>query len=124
MFQVTREIDFCYGHRVVGDPDCCHLHGHNGRAVLTLESEHLDSLGMVLDFSEIKRVVARWIDEHLDHHMVLWRGDPAVPHLQALGEPLFLTDEPPTRESIAAVIRDFTAQSGFPVVDCQLVDSL
>ena len=124
MFQVTREIDFCYGHRVPDDPDCRHLHGHNGRAVITLQAEQLDELGMVLDFSEIKQVVASWIDEHLDHHMILWREDPAVPYLQELQEPLFLTDEPPTRESIAQTIFQFTRDQGFPIVDCTLVDSL
>ena len=64
MFQVTREIDFCYGHRLLNyNGKCRHLHGHNGRAVITIESAGLDELGMVMDFTEIKRVVSTWIDE-------------------------------------------------------------
>ena len=52
MYQVTREIDFCYGHRLLNyDGKCRHLHGHNGRAVLTLAAPELDGLGMVMDFS-------------------------------------------------------------------------
>ena len=48
MFQVTREIRFCYGHRLLNyDGKCRHLHGHNGRAVITLQAEELDTLGMV-----------------------------------------------------------------------------
>lgn len=124
MFQVTREIDFCFGHRVMGAADCGQLHGHNGRAVITLESESLDSLGMVLDFSEIKRVVSAWIDEHLDHRMILADDDPARSELEHLGEPLFITPNPPTRDEIAAQIFAFTRDAGFPIVRCEVVDTV
>ncbi|MFZ5829238.1 MAG: 6-pyruvoyl trahydropterin synthase family protein [Planctomycetota bacterium] len=121
MFQVTREIDFCYGHRLLNySGKCRHLHGHNGLLVITIESDRLDERGMVLDFSEIKRVVAGWIDEHLDHRMVLHRDDPAVPALKKLGEPLFLLDRNPTAENIARVIFEFTREQGFPVVEVRL----
>jgi 6-pyruvoyltetrahydropterin/6-carboxytetrahydropterin synthase len=121
MFRVTRQIDFCYGHRLLNYAGKCrHLHGHNGRAVITLESKGLDELGMVMDFSTIKTTVSRWIDETLDHRMILHRDDPAVAALRALGEPLFLVDENPTAENIAKLIYDFTAQRGFPVAEVRL----
>jgi 6-pyruvoyltetrahydropterin/6-carboxytetrahydropterin synthase len=121
MFRVTREIDFCYGHRLLNyDGKCRYLHGHNGRAVIVLESSTLDARGMVLDFSDIKRVVSRWIDEHLDHRMILRRDDPAVPALEKLGEPLYLIDANPTAENIAKLIFEFTAGQGFPVVETHL----
>jgi 6-pyruvoyltetrahydropterin/6-carboxytetrahydropterin synthase len=121
MFRVTREIDFCYGHRLLNyDGKCRHLHGHNGRAVIVLESPKLDGRGMVLDFSDIKRVVSRWIDETLDHRMILCRDDPAVPSLKQLGEPLHLIDSNPTAENIAKLIFDFTASQGFPIVETHL----
>jgi len=75
---------------------------------------------MVLDFSLIKNVVSRWIDENLDHRMILHRDDPAVPTLQTLGEPLFLIDHNPTAENIARLIFDFTAQAGFPIIQVEL----
>jgi 6-pyruvoyltetrahydropterin/6-carboxytetrahydropterin synthase len=121
MFRVTREIDFCYGHRLLNyDGKCRHLHGHNGRAVIVLEAPTLDQRGMVLDFTDIKRVVSQWIDETLDHRMILCRADPAVPVLQKLGEPLYLIDTNPTAENIAKLIFEFTAQRGFPVVETHL----
>jgi 6-pyruvoyltetrahydropterin/6-carboxytetrahydropterin synthase len=121
MFRVTREIDFCYGHRLLNyDGKCRHLHGHNGRAVIVLESPELDARGMVLDFTDIKQVVSQWIDETLDHRMILCRDDPAVPVLKQLGEPLYLIDANPTAENIAKLIFDFTAQRGFPVVETHL----
>lgn len=121
MFRVTREIDFCYGHRLLNyDGKCKYLHGHNGRAVIAIEAAELDRRGMVLDFSDIKRVVSQWIDENLDHRMLLQRSDPAVAPLSALGEPMFLMDANPTAENIAKLIFDFTAEQGFPIVECRL----
>jgi 6-pyruvoyltetrahydropterin/6-carboxytetrahydropterin synthase len=121
MFRVSREIDFCYGHRLLNyDGKCKYLHGHNGRAIITIESATLDDRGMVLDFSDIKRVVSTWIDEQLDHRMLLQKTDPVVPLLEKMGEPLFLMDANPTAENIARLIYDFTASRGFPIVECQL----
>jgi 6-pyruvoyltetrahydropterin/6-carboxytetrahydropterin synthase len=121
MFRVTREIDFCYGHRLLDyNGKCRHLHGHNGRAVIVIESDKLDERGMVLDFSDIKRVVSHWIDENLDHRMILRRDDPAVAVLEKLGEPLYLVDENPTAENIAKLIFEFTAKQGFPIVEAHL----
>ncbi len=121
MFRVTREIDFCYGHRLLNyDGKCKHLHGHNGRAVITIESEQLDERGMVLDFSDIKRVVSNWIDENLDHRMILHREDPARESLEKLGEPVFLVDVNPTAENIARLIFEYAKSQGFPIVECRL----
>ena len=120
-FRVSREIDFCYGHRLLNyDGKCRYLHGHNGRAIITIESQSLDERGMVLDFSDIKRVVSTWIDENLDHRMLLNKVDPAIAVLKQLGEPLFLMEENPTAENIAKLIYDFTASKGFPIVECNL----
>lgn len=121
MFRVTREIDFCYGHRLLNyDGKCKYLHGHNGRAIIAIEAEKLDDRGMVLDFSDIKKVVSRWIDTELDHRMLLHRDDPAIDALRKLGEPLQLLDVNPTAENIAKLIFDFTASQGFPVVEVNL----
>jgi 6-pyruvoyltetrahydropterin/6-carboxytetrahydropterin synthase len=121
MFQVSREIDFCYGHRLLNyEGKCRHLHGHNGRAIITIEASQLDARGMVLDFSDIKDVVSRWIDEELDHRMLLRRDDPVVPLLEGLGEPMHLMDVNPTAENIARLIFDYTAARRFPVVEVRL----
>jgi 6-pyruvoyltetrahydropterin/6-carboxytetrahydropterin synthase len=121
MYRVSRAIDFCYGHRLLDyEGKCRYLHGHNGKVLITLESSSLDPRGMVLDFSEIKRVISRWIDERLDHRMILRRDDPAVAALQQLGEPLFLMDSNPTAENIARMIYQQAADAGFPVIEVRL----
>ena len=121
MYQVSRQIDFCYGHRLLNySGKCRYLHGHNGRAVITIESDTLDERGMVLDFSDIKRVVSTWIDEELDHRMLLHKDDPALPFLRELGEPLHVLDVNPTAENIAKLIHEFTVAQGFPIIETQL----
>ena len=116
MFVVTRKINFCYGHRLLNyEGKCRYLHGHNGCAVIALKSNDLDERGMVLDFKDIKDVVANWIDQNLDHRMILNQDDPVVPHLRELGEPMHLIDTNPTAENIAKLIFDFTQGQGFPV---------
>ena len=121
MFRVTREIRFCYGHRLLNyDGKCRHLHGHNGRAVITLETPQLDPLGMVVDFTRIKRIVSAWINDALDHKMILHKDDPALPSLRQQGEPVFVMDVNPTAENIAKLIYDYAAAQGFPVVEVRL----
>jgi 6-pyruvoyltetrahydropterin/6-carboxytetrahydropterin synthase len=121
MYRVTREICFCYGHRLLNyDGKCRHLHGHNGRAVIALETEQLDSLGMVLDFSRIKDVVTQWIETTLDHRMLLHESDPVLPFLQQQGEPVYVMKVNPTAENIARLIYEYTAAQGFPVVEVRL----
>jgi 6-pyruvoyltetrahydropterin/6-carboxytetrahydropterin synthase len=121
MYRVAREIDFCYGHRLLNyDGKCKHLHGHNGRAIITIESSGLDERGMVLDFGEIKRLVSGWIDEHLDHRMILHRDDPAAAALTEMGEPLCLIDTNPTAENLARLIFEHAQRQGFPVVEVKL----
>ena len=121
MYRVSRQIDFCYGHRLLNyEGKCRFLHGHNGRVVITLESDQLDGRGMVIDFSDIKQVVSQWIDDVLDHRMILCKDDPVVSYLQEMGEPLYLIDDNPTAENIAKLIFDFTQDHGFPITEARL----
>ncbi|MEK6260593.1 MAG: 6-carboxytetrahydropterin synthase [Planctomycetota bacterium] len=121
MYRVTKEIDFCYGHRLLNyDGKCKHLHGHNGKAVIVLEGEQLDHRGMVIDFSDIKKQVAGWIDANLDHRMILHEADPIVPILQKLGEPMHIVSENPTAENIAKLIYDFAKSHQLPVREVSL----
>lgn len=121
MYRVTRELHFCYGHRLLNyDGKCRHLHGHNGKAVITLEAPSLDELGMVVDFSTLKRVVGGWIDATFDHRMILHRDDPALPFFRQHNEPVCVVDVNPTAENIARLIFEYVNSQGFPVVEVTL----
>ena len=121
MFRVTREIHFCYGHRLLDyEGKCRHLHGHNGTAVITLAGDGLDRRGMVMDFSDVKRIVGGWIDSTLDHTMLLHKDDPVLPLLRQRSERVHVLEVNPTAENIAKLIFDFTAAQGFPVTEVRL----
>lgn len=121
MYRVTRQIEFCYGHRLINyEGKCRHLHGHNGLAVVTLEGPSLDDRGMLVDFGEIKRKLQSWIDAELDHNMLLHRDDPILPVLREQGERVFVMDMNPTAESIARLIYDQGRSAGLPIVEVVL----
>ena len=117
MYLVTKRIEFCYGHRLLDyDGICKHPHGHNAVAEIEVRTDALDTRNMVVDFSDIKRVVKGWIDRELDHKMILRHDDPLVKPLQSLGEPVFVVDSNPTVERIARLIFDISREQGLPVV--------
>ncbi len=121
MFRITQEIEFCYGHRLLNYAGKCkHLHGHNARAMIVLEGEQLDDRGMLVDFSDIKAELRTWVEEHLDHRMILCERDAVVPLLQATGEPLYLIACNPTAENIARLIFEKAREFNFPVVEVTL----
>jgi 6-pyruvoyltetrahydropterin/6-carboxytetrahydropterin synthase len=117
MYSVTKRIDFCYGHRLLDyDGICKHPHGHNAVAEIEVRTDGLDPRNMVVDFSDIKRVIKGWIDRELDHKMILRHDDPLVAPLQALGEPVYVLDGNPTVERIASLIFEKANTEGLPVV--------
>ena len=117
MYLVTKRIDFCYGHRLLDyDGVCKHPHGHNAVVEVDVRTDSLDKRNMVVDFSDIKRIVKGWIDRELDHKMILRHDDPLVKPLQALGEPIYILESNPTVERIAKLIFDNAREAGIPVV--------
>ena len=116
MYLVTKRIDFCYGHRLLDyDGICKHPHGHNAVVEVDVRTDQLDARNMVADFSDIKRIVKGWIDQELDHKMILRQDDPLVAALQKMGEPVYLLDSNPTAERIAQLIFDKSREHGLPV---------
>jgi 6-pyruvoyltetrahydropterin/6-carboxytetrahydropterin synthase len=116
MYAVTKRIDFCYGHRLLDyDGICKHPHGHNAVAEIEIRTDALDSRNMVVDFNDIKDRVKGWVDQELDHKMILRHDDPLVRSLEALGEPIYTLDSNPTVERIARLIFDVSRQHGLDV---------
>ena len=58
MYEITVERTFSSAHQLRGYKGSCeNLHGHNWRVMVTLSSKKLDSLGMIVDFRELKNRV-------------------------------------------------------------------
>jgi len=118
MFRVTREFEFCFGHRLMDyDGKCRNIHGHNGKVCVTLEADRLDRQGMVVDFVEIKRRLSGWIDSTLDHTLLLHKDDPLVKTLRVAGEKVLPLDVTPTTENMAKLVFEYAKSQGLPVVE-------
>jgi 6-pyruvoyltetrahydropterin/6-carboxytetrahydropterin synthase len=116
MFQVMQRIEFCYGHRLLNySGKCRFLHGHNGVAEIKLAADELDERGMLVDFTDIKKSLRTWIDEQLDHRMILNENDPYLPVFEERLEPVIVIPDNPTAENIAKLIYTQAKKFGFPV---------
>ena len=121
MYRVTRIIQFCYGHRLLNyEGKCKYLHGHNAKAEVELSNSSLDHRGMVMDFNEVKERLQTWIDNTLDHKLLLNEADPLVKTLTQLKEPFVTLKSNPTAETIAKFIFDHAKAEGFPVTEIRL----
>ena len=89
-------------------------------AEFILGSNSLDHRGMVMDFTDIKNKLKAWIDEVIDHKMLLHKDDAMVKILSEQGEPLFLMDDNPTAENIAACLFKKAESFNFPIIEVKL----
>ena len=116
MYKVIKELEFSYGHRLTKHAGKCHrVHGHNARVLVEVQSETLDEQNMVVDFDHLKQTLGNWIDETLDHRLILWKGDPLTPVMQESGEDFLIVDEHPTAEFLAAWIYTQAKEFKLPV---------
>ena len=69
---ITRKGSFDSGHRVMNERmKCFNIHGHTYLYELEFEFNEMEEIGYAIDFKEIKRVGCQWIDDILDHGMLL-----------------------------------------------------
>lgn len=107
--RITRRLEFDAGHRI---PDhksqCRHLHGHRYALEVTLEGEVIEAPGrpdngMVMDFSDVKKIVRDHVVDVWDHAFLVWCEDHVVLNfLQSLaGHKTIVLDTVPTAENLA-----------------------
>jgi 6-pyruvoyltetrahydropterin/6-carboxytetrahydropterin synthase len=91
------------------------LHGHRYNVDITCYAVRTDKLGMVIDFGVIKEKVGKWIDETLDHNMILHKDDPLINYTNEVfgGKQPFIMADNPTAENIAAIIYTVAVKSLF-----------
>ncbi len=92
MYELVVEKTFAGAHNLRDyDGECERLHGHNWRVEVTLKTEKLNDMGMVMDFKIIKKRLEE-ILSRFDHT-----------YLNELGE---FKQENPTTENVSKVIYD------------------
>jgi 6-pyruvoyltetrahydropterin/6-carboxytetrahydropterin synthase len=82
--QITTRLEFDAGHRI---PDhksqCRNLHGHRYAIEITLsgdiiQQEHSSENGMVMDFSDVKRIARETVVDVWDHAFIVYQYDQPV----------------------------------------------
>ena len=105
MHSVTVKLEFSYGHRLLNHKGrCARIHGHNGVIEVEFQAMELDERGMVADFGDLKNAVREYLDEKLDHRLILSEDDPIVPILREADEPMLVLETNPTAENLAELI--------------------
>jgi 6-pyruvoyltetrahydropterin/6-carboxytetrahydropterin synthase len=99
---------------------CRHLHGHSVKAAISIEQETLNGQGMVCDFADIKACVETYVEQHLDHNLLLHQDDPLIPALKANNERFWALAEHPTAEVLSKMIFLHAKALGFKVSDVTL----
>ncbi|HMM47493.1 MAG TPA: 6-carboxytetrahydropterin synthase QueD [Thiobacillaceae bacterium] len=120
---ITRRLEFDAGHRIPHHASQCrHLHGHRYAIEITLSGEILGreaaaAEGMVMDFSEVKRVARAALVDLWDHAFLVYRGDEAVMALLATlpEHKTVVLPTVPTAENLAA--------EAFRILDAAYVDT-
>ena len=111
---ITRRLEFDAGHRIPNhNSQCKHLHGHRYAIEITLSGEVItlegvSEQGMVMDFSDVKRIAKEQLVDAWDHAFLVYRGDKVVlDFLQSLpGHKTVVLEAVPTAENLALIAFD------------------
>lgn len=128
-WQAKRYHDISCGHRVHGhEGKCANLHGHNYRIHFVCESEDLDNVGRVIDFSVIKERLCMWLENNWDHRMLIWTEDPNFDFLYDIDPTVVEVPFNPTAENIAKYLVEEIAPSelqgtGVRLVFCEVEET-
>jgi 6-pyruvoyltetrahydropterin/6-carboxytetrahydropterin synthase len=106
---ITRRLEFDAGHRIPSHHSKCrHLHGHRYAIEVTLSGNIITEAGateqgMVMDYSEVKRIANVAVVDLWDHAFLVHREDVEVlQFLQSLDDhKTVVLDSPPTAENLA-----------------------
>jgi 6-pyruvoyltetrahydropterin/6-carboxytetrahydropterin synthase len=115
--QITRRLEFDAGHRIPAHASQCrHLHGHRYAIEITLSGDLITGegqpqQGMVMDFSDVKRIAREILVDAWDHAFLAYRGDKAVCDFLASlpGHKTVILDAVPTAENLARIAFDLLA---------------
>lgn len=105
--RITKQFDFETGHALYGyDGKCKNVHGHSYKLSVTVIGKPIKDasnvkLGMVIDFGDLKKIVASEIVNKFDHATVFNKNTPHIELAAELGKrghSVILVDYQPTSE--------------------------
>ena len=114
--RITKQFSFETGHALFGyDGKCRNVHGHSYKLSVTVIGSPIIEkgavkLGMVIDFSDLKKIVKEEIVDVFDHATVFNKNTPHIELAKELidrGHSVILADYQPTSENM---VIDFAAK--------------
>ena len=107
--RITKQFSFETGHALFGyDGKCRNVHGHSYKLSVTvigspIEEKGAVKLGMVIDFSDLKKIVKEEVVDVFDHATVFNKNTPHIELAKELtnrGHAVILADYQPTSENM------------------------
>ncbi len=114
--RITKQFNFETGHALHGyDGKCKNVHGHSYKLSVTVIGKPITDTsnvkyGMVIDFSDLKKIVKEEIVDQFDHATVFNKNTPHVElanELKERGHHVILVDYQPTSENM---VTDFATK--------------
>ncbi len=107
--RITKQFSFETGHALYGyDGKCKNVHGHSYKLFVTVigspnEDQNNVKYGMVIDFTDLKKIVKEEVVDVFDHATVFNKNTPHIELAQELkdrGHHVILVDYQPTSEKM------------------------
>ena len=107
MIRITKQFNFETAHALYGyDGKCKNIHGHNYKLSVTvlgapIQDKSHPKYGMVIDFSDLKKIVKEEIVDPFDHATIFNKNTPHLELANILmdnGHKIVLVDYQPTSE--------------------------
>ena len=114
MYQIRIEFTFDSGHRLLDyNGKCAYPDGHTYRTEVFIESQSLNDLGLVYDFTDLKDKIKTWVDENWDHAFLVNSQDSEL--IAGLGGASLVRlyefqDENPSCEVMSRVLYEKTVE--------------
>ena len=108
--RIRRYVETDTGHRVPNHKSKCrHMHGHRYRFEAEIEGDVVEKTGvseegMLMDFSDVSKILMREVHDVVDHAFVVYEGDnDALQALEIMGDEhrTVVVDFIPTAENLA-----------------------
>lgn len=109
---INKTVRFEAAHRLMNHPGLCsNLHGHSYKIEVSvcIGTRDIDkNTGMVMDFSDLKKIIKENIIGHFDHATVLCFNDPLEPIIRKTipGIRIVSLDREPTAENMGNMMID------------------
>jgi len=107
--RITKQFSFETGHALYGyDGKCKNVHGHSYKLFVTvigspIEDQNNVKYGMVIDFTDLKKIVMEEVVDVFDHATVFNKNTPHIElakELKDRGHHVILVDYQPTSEKM------------------------